>query len=133
MLPPTNDELMQHIRRANYQSMVWKRSLERDPEIPNPDGYGWKLVNAVLSCVWMENKPAAEAILELIECTCYRSCEGNCQCEAHGLRCTNLCRCEGDCANSTEDVDESEHEISDENDDDTDGSESDSERNENDD
>ena len=56
-------------------------------------------------------------------------CEGNCRYRAHGLRCTDLCRCEGDCVNTTEDVDESEDEISDEN-----GSESDdSERNENDD
>ena len=67
---------MPHIRHAKYQSMVWKRALEREHEIPNPDGYGWKLVNAELSFVSMENKPAPEAMLELIECTFARETAG---------------------------------------------------------
>ena len=35
-LPPTRDALRKHIRLANYQAAIWKRSLESHPEIPNP-------------------------------------------------------------------------------------------------
>ena len=33
-LPPTRDALRKHSRRANYQAVIWKRSLESHPEIP---------------------------------------------------------------------------------------------------
>ena len=40
-LPPTRHTLVQHIKRANYQCLIWKSSLERTPNIPEPNGNGW--------------------------------------------------------------------------------------------
>ena len=43
-LPPTQDALHLHMRRANYQSMIWKRPLEDCKSIPRPEGEnGWYL------------------------------------------------------------------------------------------
>ena len=39
-LPPCDDSLLRHARRANYQAAIWKRSLQRYPEIPSPLGCG---------------------------------------------------------------------------------------------
>ena len=35
-LPRTKDELTQHIIHANYQTYVWKRTLETNFDIPSP-------------------------------------------------------------------------------------------------
>ena len=37
-LPPTQDALILHIKRANYQTMVWKKALEPCPSLPTADG-----------------------------------------------------------------------------------------------
>lgn len=37
-LPPCKDCLSKHAIRANYQSCIWQRSLERNPVIPSPVG-----------------------------------------------------------------------------------------------
>merc|ERR1712212_231170 len=43
-LPPCLDSLKKHAQRANYQSAIWKRSLESHPDTPTPKGRGWKLI-----------------------------------------------------------------------------------------
>ena len=35
-LPSCEDRLQQHIKRANYQAGVWQRSLQRNPDVPEP-------------------------------------------------------------------------------------------------
>ncbi|CAM4534943.1 unnamed protein product [Leuciscus chuanchicus] len=42
-LPPCKDSLRQHTLRANYQAGIWKRCLEKDPQVPSPVGRGWKM------------------------------------------------------------------------------------------
>ena len=42
-LPSSKDCLMKHSLRANYLAAIWKRSLENNPQIPNPVGLGWQL------------------------------------------------------------------------------------------
>ena len=41
-LPPTKAALLQHILRAAYQSLVWAHLEDPKPDLPPPDGYGWK-------------------------------------------------------------------------------------------
>ena len=38
--PPCEDALFKYCQRANYQTAVWKRSLETFPSIPSPVGSG---------------------------------------------------------------------------------------------
>ena len=40
-LPSCEDSLHQHIQRAHYQSGVWQRSLQRNPDVPEPTCHGW--------------------------------------------------------------------------------------------
>jgi len=99
-LPPTKDELLQHIKRANYQSFIWKRALHANPDIPSPVGNGWSMNGDRLEVVWMENLPAPESVLELITCDCRRlKCNASCQCKILSLECTDICKCHANCEN----------------------------------
>ena len=40
-LPPTQDTPHLHIKRAHYQTFIWKKALEPCPVLLNPEGYGW--------------------------------------------------------------------------------------------
>ena len=95
-LPPCRDCLKKHCQRANYQAAVWKNSL-RNNEVPTPVGKGWFLeTNAQgerLETDWMDGLPAPRAVIELIACTCKKSCdETTCDCILNGLKCSDLCR-----------------------------------------
>ena len=103
-LPPCKDCLRKHTMRANYQACIWRCSLQCDPSIPDPVGFGWKMGNSTdgelgLTIDWMDGKPAPEAVLELLACRCSRSCRlPDCVCMANGLTCTDMCRLQ-DCEN----------------------------------
>ena len=113
-LPPTKDELLQHIKRANYQSLIWKRALHANPDITSPVGNGWSLSGDVLEVVWMESLPALEPALELITCDCCRlKCNASCQRKILSLKCTDICKCHANCENVTynDDSDTDDEEI----------------------
>ncbi|KAK3753762.1 hypothetical protein QZH41_016442, partial [Actinostola sp. cb2023] len=98
-LPPCNDTLCKHSLRANYQAAVWRRSLQRCPEIPSPVGSGWCTEDDKLVVDWMGVQPAPKAVLQLLSCQCSRSCKlPSCSCLVNGLRCTDMCRLQ-DCTN----------------------------------
>ena len=128
-LPPNQDSLQKHILRANYQSAIWKRCLEQDPEIPPPHGYGWsKNSDGELAIDWGDLPPAPKEVMSLISCSCSgkkkcvksKSGKGGCSCAKEGLQCTELCKCTG-CSNKpTEEDDDSDDDGSDEDDDDSD-------------
>ena len=48
MLPPTKSELQLHIRRANYQGFICKKSSGREPDIPLLAGDGWNVKDGYL-------------------------------------------------------------------------------------
>ena len=40
-IPPTENALNQHLRRAVYQAgYIWAQALESKPELPNPEHWG---------------------------------------------------------------------------------------------
>ena len=79
---------------------MWKTSLSNDATVPSPNGHGWKISYDTLDFVWMTQRPAPDSMLELITCSCRRQkCPGSCQCVIHGLLCTELCNCSGECDN----------------------------------
>ena len=70
-MPPNKDSLLKHIQRANFQSAIYKRSLQQRPDIPSPVDCSWKLHDDnELEIDWMNMQPAQESILELSTCTC---------------------------------------------------------------
>ena len=111
LLPPCEDSLLKHARRANYQVGVWRRSLERNPDIPDAAGHGWtKGDDGFLNIDWMKGMPAPDGVTEMIACQCRRECRPeSCICIRHVLRCTPLCKLQN-CGNQN--PDDSEHEDS---------------------
>ena len=79
-LPPNKDSLVKHILRANYQACIFRRCLEQMPEIPTPNGMGWKLEEVdgkrALQIDWCSLPPAPDDILELTNCSCKK---GSCR------------------------------------------------------
>ena len=95
-LPPCQDSLYKHCRRANYQAAIWRNSLQNN-DIPSPVGHGWSLENdgaqEKLVIDWMSGLPAPRAVIELMSCVCKKACNDNsCDCIRNGLKCSDLCR-----------------------------------------
>ena len=42
-LPPTQDALLQHAKRAAYQAGVWCTFEQTEQHAPSPEGWGWAL------------------------------------------------------------------------------------------
>ena len=53
-LTPCVDSLWQHIKRSNYQWVVWRRALESNPIIPSQHGHGWSIDENDIDIVWNE-------------------------------------------------------------------------------
>ena len=65
-LPPCNSAFVQHCKRANYQSCIWRHALQPTPDIPSPDGYGWNYGDVEeeqnLKITWMTCRPAPDEV-----------------------------------------------------------------------
>jgi hypothetical protein len=97
-LPPTSDSLHFHISRANYQCLIWKRSLDAQQRLPEPDGNGWQITDDGLQPLLMSKDPAPTGLLELISCKCQKSaCQRihACACKRNDMPCTEACLCMG--------------------------------------
>ena len=94
-IPPTQDALQQHVRRAAYiGGYVWGNSLIRIMNLPSFEEYGW---NADATPHWTDLPQASKGLRELIKCHCTKGCTGNCKCKRASLPCTELCQCKGGC------------------------------------
>ena len=97
-LPPTQDALQTHIRRANYQSMIWKRAQEACLSIPRPeDENGWYLNDeGILKPKLMTQEVVSSACIQLAFCGCSseQSClNRRCTCVRLSLSCSRACKC----------------------------------------
>ena len=99
-IPPTQDALYQHIKRALLQaSFIWKQAFECKPILPSFTEWGWKRnASGLLTPLWSLLPDTSRACSLLIHCNCKVACTGNCKCARASLSCTSLCRCNGDCA-----------------------------------
>ena len=118
-LPPCRDSLTQHVKRCNYQCVVWKSALVAKPDIPPPGGHGWIGTEDGLLPELMTQESAPKEVVELTTCRCKTSkcAKRQCKCAQRGLKCTPACLCGGDvdqCVNTGDDSDESDSVSSDE-------------------
>jgi len=61
-IPPTQDALFQHAKRALHAAgFVWKQSLWRIPEIPNPSDWGWNARNNQWVPYWTDLSDVSKA------------------------------------------------------------------------
>jgi hypothetical protein len=96
--------LLPHIRRANYQAIIWQRCLSNMIDLPFTTSNGWRQLDyAPVKCLLPS---APSAIIELIECNCKKGCvHMSCKCKKSGLPRSDICGCaksEIECKNSTE-------------------------------
>ena len=96
-LPPTQEVLKQHIKRARYQSICWKKALTAMQELPDPANWGWKKNTTGWEPLWTTISEASQACHELIHCGCKKGCTRQCKCVKAALKCTALCFCQGEC------------------------------------
>ena len=94
-LPPTHDEFVQHVRRANYQAAILKRALEQEIKAPTPCDHGWHLEEGQLAVRWSTKELAPDILLKEVFCKCKKTgcSSAKCSCKTHGLKCTELCQC----------------------------------------
>ena len=99
-IPPTADALFQHSKRAIYQgAFCWGQSLSKEQHLPNPVDWGWKSSKDGFEVEWITIAEASSVCKELIRCGCNveKGCHGRCKCQKASLKCTELCKCGGDC------------------------------------
>ena len=69
-LPPTKAALIQAIKRAHFQCIVWYNDTVPNPNIPSQSEYGWREEAGGFSPVMTTIDPALEVILQLVKCGC---------------------------------------------------------------
>ena len=89
-MPPTQNALLQHTKRAVYQASIWVTITEVQQMIPSPSDYGWGQVDNVWSPLWLTVPELSKA--DLIKCTC-RGDYSKCKCGKANLKCSPLCNC----------------------------------------
>jgi len=91
-LPPTQDALLQHIRRAVFQAGTWTTSTQTQQMVPSPENYGWAKEQESWAPVWVTLGEVSAACMELIRCNYKGDCSA-CKCGSANLDCSPLCRC----------------------------------------
>ena len=115
-LPPTQDSLMLHLKRAHYQTLVWKQSLVAQPELPSPLESGWHLVETEMKPVLMTKNAISPNYIDIVSCQCKENggqCRNrHCACVKGSMACTASCRCGGKdwCKNTHNALDDSDSE-----------------------
>ena len=96
MLPPTRDAL--HIKRANYQALVWNMCLVPQQNLPSALVSGWEIKDGNLLPIFMTVKPCNRANVLVKVCKCKESGDQcgtrRCVCVKNCLCCTGACGCE---------------------------------------
>ena len=93
-LPPTHG-LLNHLKRANYQTYIWKNAKNPVLNMPSPVGNGWKLDKDGLITQHLMNEPSAlAATVEFTFCKCQKECRNKaCSRRGSDLQCTDACPC----------------------------------------
>ena len=102
-IPTTQHALFQHAKRSLFTAaFIWKQSLSINPEIPKPSEWGWEWNNRTMAWVpyWTDLPDASHGCSILLHCGCSVACKGNCKCFRAGIRCSQLCKCDGGCTNN---------------------------------
>lgn len=95
-IPPTQEALLQHSKRAAYQARIWASSNQVQQKTQTPEGCGWTLDTETKSWrpVWSSLPMASKACSELVKCGCKsESCGARCSCKKAHWKCTELCSC----------------------------------------
>jgi hypothetical protein len=54
LLPPCKAALQIHVKRANYQALIWYQADQAIQRVPKPDRNGWETKNGKLTIKWTD-------------------------------------------------------------------------------
>lgn len=96
-LPPTEAALLQHMKRAAFQSgYCWFLSLSAQQKLPSPSKWGWTTDDSdEWKPLWTTLPDLANCCPELLKCGCIVG--KRCKCTKAKTQCTALCQCDGCC------------------------------------
>ena len=101
-LPPNQETLVLHCKRANYQAAIWRHSLVPSITAPSPTSFGWiSNLDTTLTIQWTERPLGHEANHPITVCGCLKTkcIDNHCKCRRAGETCTPLfCKCKS-CSN----------------------------------
>ena len=92
LLPPNQDSLDQHARRANFQCYNWRHALQPILNLPTFYNHGWKMDDqGKVAVEWMTIPAAPDSILEFVHYKCTKGCENRrCSCVKASLKCSDF-------------------------------------------
>uniref|UniRef100_A0A7M5XM76 AWS domain-containing protein n=2 Tax=Clytia hemisphaerica TaxID=252671 RepID=A0A7M5XM76_9CNID len=100
-IPPTQDALFEQVKRMVYQGgYCWGQSIVPVQDLPKPENWGWNDNGNKYDVKWTTLPEASKICKELVKCGCNnkeKGCKGRCKCKKANLKCTELCKCGGDC------------------------------------
>ena len=97
-LPPTMTSFEEHVKRAHFQTALWKAAKEPSQPELDPLDHGWEIHQSSLRPVFglKDRLPAPDEVLNLVSCNCKTGCSSNnCTCKKSSLTCTSFCKCKG--------------------------------------
>jgi hypothetical protein len=93
-IPPTQAALKEHSKRAAYEGgIIWGQAMDPQPEVSNPEEWGWTKHDDEWQVHWTDLGPVSKSCRELTRCGCKKGCNNRCKCFRCGLPCTALCSC----------------------------------------
>ena len=66
VLPPCRDSLRQHVKRSNYQALIWYRADQAMQRIPHPDGHGWEIEDGRLTIKWTDGDLMPQELTDIL-------------------------------------------------------------------
>ena len=78
--------------------VIWNHSLRKTLEF-DPNEWGWIVGEKTMTPRGMTIAEASNSCRKIIKCGCKTNCTRQCKCKKYQLRCTELCRCTGNCNN----------------------------------
>ena len=96
-LPPTEANMLLHMKRVHLQVTLWKADDRQGPPILNITKFGWDMKSGLPSPSLDIGPIAPDGLIDIISCGCKaagKACStGGCSCKGHTMSCTagDLC------------------------------------------
>ena len=92
-IPPSRNGLTEHIKRACFQGgWIWREAIS-NIDLPDPENWGWKLVDGKYHPKWQNSKPDIDVLDVCQVCSCKKAIRRNGKCKKLGENCLPFCGC----------------------------------------
>ena len=96
-LPPTEANMLLHMKRVHLQVTLWKAADRQGPPILDITKFGWDMKSGLPSPSLDTGPAAPDCLIDIISCGCKaagKACStGGCSCKGHNMSCTVYCSC----------------------------------------